>query len=121
MTKTTQLYQSVTAGALTATIESTRAATTPAGTEAHSTVQIVGNSAWEALSLGDCTAPIEVAYKNESSTAGQYIMVALANDDSQKFARIYPGEVGKFTLETATTYVKAAAGTPSLSIVANEI
>lgn len=67
--------------------------------------QLIGTT-WEAVTFGDISGvPSQALFQNLDST--NYIELALANDDSQVFAKIVAGDLALIPLKSATLYAKA--------------
>lgn len=75
------------------------------GSNLIQTTQPIGTS-WEALTFGDISgAPAALLVKNLDAT--NFVELALANDGTQKFAKIKKGKAILITPSTATIYAKA--------------
>jgi hypothetical protein len=87
------------------------------GDQGIGNIQIVGTS-WEALVLGDVSSIGFVRLLNLDAT--NYVEVALANDNSQVFAKMKAGEAALFRASTATMYVRANTAACNVHVVAVE-
>lgn len=73
----------------------------PTGTDFNSGTQSAPTASWAAVSMGSCVSVDLVCIKNLDTA--NYVRLAVANDNSGVFARLTPGRVAFWPLETGVT------------------
>lgn len=91
---------------------------TPVGSNIFGGVQTIGTS-YEVIVAGDIGTAWYFAMQNTDST--NYVEVALANDGSGVFAKLFPGDVMLIPLETKTIYAKAHTSSCVINYVMTEL